>query len=277
VREAATRGLSPVRATQPGSSCAGLRLNRTRISDFPGAAARSHGNPGDTVTNFERRQPQPATGRKKPLPAAPCSVDLYWLPLGAGGWIVRLNGRIYEALSACLHRRPRRDLYHSALVVRLPEGQFAIESAPIRPSDGAERGVVGEGAVGSRWAGRLRIFRYELRCWRGGHIPDIDESVESPRQLTDDPQRAWALLALMPNVPTPVWGRDELHAGEMWNSNSFTAWLIAGSGLDADAIQPPKGGRAPGWNAGLVVARRQQEEADAKLVRRTLIRAPQSS
>jgi hypothetical protein len=80
----------------------------------------------------------------------------------------------------------------------------------------------------------------------------------------------------MPDVPTPVWGRDELHAGEMWNSNSFTAWLIARSGLDADAIQPPKCGRAPGWNAGLVVARRQQEEADAKLVRRTLVRAPQS-
>jgi hypothetical protein len=25
-------------------------------------------------------------------------VDLYWLPLGAGGHFVRLNGRIYEAL-----------------------------------------------------------------------------------------------------------------------------------------------------------------------------------
>jgi hypothetical protein len=42
----------------------------------------------------------------------------------------------------------------------------------------------------------------------------------------------------------------------MWNSNSVIAWLIARSGLDAEAIQPPTGGRAPGWNAGLVVARR---------------------
>jgi hypothetical protein len=34
------------------------------------------------------------------------------------------------------------------------------------------------------------------------------------------------------------------------------AWLIARTGLDADGIKPPAGGRAPGWNAGLVVARR---------------------
>jgi hypothetical protein len=28
------------------------------------------------------------------------AVDLYWLPLGAGGHFVRLNGRGYEALAA---------------------------------------------------------------------------------------------------------------------------------------------------------------------------------
>jgi hypothetical protein len=84
-----------------------------------------------------------------------------------------------------------------------------------------------------------------------------------PRCLTDDPVRARQLLALASSVPTPVWGRDELLAGEMWNSNSFIAWLIARSGLDADAIQPPAGGRAPGWHAGLVVARRQTPGAQA--------------
>jgi hypothetical protein len=188
-------------------------------------------------------------------------VDLFWLPLGAGGHFVRLNGRVYEAVTARLARRPVYDLYHSALEVRVPDGRFVIESAPIRPSDGPERGVVGEGAVGSRWAGRLRIFRYELRCWRDGVIPDVAEAVESPRRLTGDPARARRLLALMPSVPTPVWGRDELRAGEMWNSNSFIAWLIARSGLDAEAIQPPPGGRAPGWNAGLVVARSQEADA----------------
>jgi len=90
-------------------------------------------------------------------------VDLYWLPLGAGGHFVRLNGRVYEWLAARRDRRPRAALYHSALVVDAPEGRFTIESAPIRAADGPERGVVAEGAVGSRWAGWLRIFRHFLR------------------------------------------------------------------------------------------------------------------
>lgn len=209
----------------------------------------------------ESRRPQSAP----PTGDAFCSrqsagVDLYWLPLGAGGHFVRLNGRLYEAVAARLARRPALDLYHSALEVHLPEGRFVIESAPIRPSDGPERGVVGEGPVGSRWAVWLRIFRYELRCWRNGHIPDVSEAVESPRRLTDDPERARKLLELAPSLPTPVWGRDEMHAGEMWNSNSIIAWLIARSGLDTEAIHPPRGGRAPGWNAGLIVAQRQQQQ-----------------
>ena len=53
-----------------------------------------------------------------------------------------------------------------------------------------------------------------------------------------------------------MWGRDELGAGEMWNSNSVIAWLIAGAGVWTDAVEPPVGGRAPGWDAGLEVARR---------------------
>ena len=42
-------------------------------------------------------------------------VDLYWLPLGAGGRSVRVNGRIFEAIAARLGRREARDLYHAAL------------------------------------------------------------------------------------------------------------------------------------------------------------------
>ena len=183
-------------------------------------------------------------------------VDLYWLPLGAGGHSVRLNGRVYEAVAARLERRPARDLYHSALEVHVPEGRFVIEQAPVRDAGGAERGVVAEGAVGQRWAGRLRIFRYEVRRWRDGVIPDVAEAVESPRRLSDDPRQAQRLLELVPSVPTPVWGRDELAVGEMWNSNSVISWLIARSGMAAETIPLPAGGRAPGWEAGLVVAQR---------------------
>ena len=183
-------------------------------------------------------------------------VDLYWLPLGAGGHSVRLNGRVYEALVARLERRPPCDLYHAALEVHVPDGRFVIEMTPIADGNGRERGVVGEGAVGSRWAGRFRLFRYEVRSWCGGPIPDIDEAVESPLRLTGDRERAERVLDLVPQAPTPVWGRDECRAGEMWNSNSLTAWLIARSGLETESIRPPAGGRAPGWRAGLVVAGR---------------------
>jgi hypothetical protein len=185
-------------------------------------------------------------------------IDLYWLPLGAGGHSVRLNGRIFEWFVARLERRDRCDIYHSALEVLVPEGRFVIEQAPIRPGDSAERGVVAEGAVGSRAAGRFRLFLHEVRRWRDGTIPDVAEAVESPQRLSDDPACARRLLELVPQVPTPVWGRDELNAGEMWNSNSLISWLIARSDLEIESIQPPRGGRAPGWRAGIVMARRQQ-------------------
>ena len=101
------------------------------------------------------------------------AVDLYWLPLGAGGTSVRVNGRIFETLAASLDRRKRRDLYHSALEVHVPEARFVIEMAPAWSASTAERGVVAEGSVGTRAAGRLRPFRYEVRRWREGSIPDI--------------------------------------------------------------------------------------------------------
>jgi hypothetical protein len=110
--------------------------------------------------------------------------------------------------------------------------------------------------VGSRHAGWLRLFRYEVRCWRGGSVPDLGEAVGGPIRLTDDPRIARRLLDLVPVVPRPVWGRDELNAGEMWNSNSVTAWLIAVAGVSTDGLRPPPRGRAPGWHAGLVVAGR---------------------
>ena len=190
--------------------------------------------------------------------AAQASIELYWLPLGAGGWLVRLNGRIYEAIHAFLERRRPLDLYHSALIVRVPEGRFVIEDAwPIPDADGAARGVAVEGPVASRRMARFRVFRYEVRRWRNGVIADVNEAVASPQLLSDDLLRARRLLDLVGSLPSPVWGRDELKTGEMWNSNSVIAWLLAQSG-PTDAIRPPAGGRAPGWQAGLTTARRQQ-------------------
>jgi hypothetical protein len=80
--------------------------------------------------------------------------------------------------------------------------------------------------------------------------------VESPRRLCSDLDIARRVLRLAPEVPTPVWGRDELRTGELWNSNSVVSWLITRAGLDPSAVPLPAGGRAPGWDAGIAAARR---------------------
>ena len=127
------------------------------------------------------------------------AVDLYWLPLGAGGHFVRLNGRIYEQLAGWIQRRPAHELYRVALQVEVPEG---------------------------RRSGLAR--RARTRC-RGGRRPPA-----TPHQRHG--LRAAGARADR-QVPTPVWGRDELGTGDMWNSNSVISWAIACGGLDADDEQ----------------------------------------
>ena len=183
-------------------------------------------------------------------------IELFWLPLGAGRRSVRFDGRVYEAAVAAIDRRGRAELYHSALEVHVHGERYVIEMVPAFGRS-AGTGVVAGGAVGSPLLRRSRLFRYEVRCWRDGVIPDLAEAVESPRPLAQDPAVAERVVDLVPLTPTPTWGRDELHAGEMWNSNSVISWLLSSAGLDAPAIAPPPGGRAPGWAAGIAVARRQ--------------------
>ena len=189
----------------------------------------------------------------------PCpskAVDLYWLPLGAGTPVVAGAGRIYEAAVAARDRRPRSDLYHAALQVHLDGRRWVIESAPVWDRPEADRGVVATGPVGMAWLGRWNLFRYEVRRWRDGVIPDLAAAVDSPRRVSADRQTASRLLDCAPRFPAATWGRDEQHAGDMWNSNSLIAWLLTVSGHDVEAVAPPPCGRAPGWSSGVVVARR---------------------
>ncbi len=190
-------------------------------------------------------------------------VDLYWLPLGAGDrfHVVRGSGRLYEAILARWQHRPRHELFHCALEVGLGGERFVIEMAPVWLHKLEHRGVVVEGGVGLRWLGRWRAFRYEVRCWRGGIIPDACYAVDRPRRLSTDSASARHVLELVSGCPRVTWGRDELRAGEMWNSNSLIAWLLVRSGHDVAAIAPPAGGRAPGWLAGVRVGRAERAES----------------
>jgi hypothetical protein len=65
------------------------------------------------------------------------AVELYWIPLGAGGHSVRFNGKVYEAISARVARQPRCDIYHSALTIRVPDGFFTVEMTPVPNRRGA--------------------------------------------------------------------------------------------------------------------------------------------
>jgi hypothetical protein len=187
---------------------------------------------------------------------------LLWLPLGAdGNPAVRWGGAGYEALVARREHRAPLALFHSALQVRLDGTTWVVEMAPAWGTPAGDRGVVGEGAVGLAPLGRSRLFRYEVRRWSHGVVPDAEQAVDGPVALTASEAGARTLLALVPECPRPVWGRDQLGAGEMWNSNSMVAWLLARSGLLGPQVRPPSGGRAPGWAAGVRVAGRQRSRA----------------
>lgn len=200
-------------------------------------------------------------GAVRDSPAVGVHLDLYWIPLGAGARVVRISGKVYETVAAALKRRQRCDLYHSALVATMPDACVFIEMAPVFDDRGEpDRGVVAEGAVGSRLLGRFRVFRYEVRRWRDGFIPDLTHAM-NPIRVSDDARAIEAVLELVPRVPAVVWGRDELQTGDMWNSNSVISWVLTMAGIEAKAGGPPTNGRAPGWDAGLIVARRQSAAA----------------
>jgi hypothetical protein len=186
------------------------------------------------------------------------TLHLFWIPLGAGASVVRSSGRLYERAVATLDRRRPCALYHSALVAHVDGAVTTIEMTPIpNPTGdpGGDRGVVAEGAVGDRRLGRWRIFRYEVRRWAGGVIPDLDSAVASPVVVTADDAVVRQVLTAVAAVPTPVWGRDENRWGEMWNCNSVIAWTLTQAGVIDRAGPPPPGGRAPGWQAGVQAAR----------------------
>jgi hypothetical protein len=253
----------------------GRALGRARVrrgdEDVDRPAGRADRLPQPAAAAYRRNGTGRRPGRtamampaSSEVPAAPdrgghtsgSFVDLYWLPLGAGGHSVRINGLVYEAVAARGGGRERCDLYHSALEVRDDQERYVIEMAPVWSERAGDHGVVGEGAVGSRLLGGLRAFRYEIRRWPDGRIPDAADAVDSPQRLTDDPAVARRVLELVPMIPRLVWGRDEARTGDMWNSNSITAWLLVRSAIDADLVHVPAGGRAPGWDAGVALAKR---------------------
>src|SRR3954465_12138899 len=95
-------------------------------------------------------------------------VDLYWLPLGAGGHSVRFNGKVYEWLASRReHRRPC-DIYHSALVVHLDGVDWTVEMGPGGNVDAPPDAPACTGAGGAPGVGRLPGIPLGVRLLPGG-------------------------------------------------------------------------------------------------------------
>ena len=153
-----------------------------------------------------------------------------------------------------------------------PTGQVLRGSVDPQRVAAAARGLDGVGLSwdGARLAGQAAIRTSDRRAMttlldcartlqvrpagsRGGS--DADPSTEPIRDEGRLSDREREVLALVPAFPRLVWGRDAHGAGDMWNSNSLVSWLLARSGHDMAPLGPPRHGRAPGWQAGLVAAR----------------------
>ncbi|MEP9413398.1 hypothetical protein ABLE92_03455 [Gordonia sp. VNQ95] len=183
------------------------------------------------------------------------SVTLHWIPLGAGGRVVARCGRVYESVSArTRHERPAQPV-HAALTVVTDGSRYIIEQAPVWGAPPGDRGVRVTGPVGLRLLGRSRYFRYEIRCWRDGLIPDLAaELARCP--IPGDDRTAQRIIDATARVPAFTWGRRAPGTTQMWNSNSVAAWLLVTAGIDPPL--PPAGCHAPGWDAGRVIARSDQ-------------------
>ena len=124
--------------------------------------------------------------------AESASVDLYWLPLGAGdaSQCVRWNGRVFEALAAGYEHRERCDLYHSALEVHLDGDRFVIEMAPVWGNKEADRHHVPDtlAHADERSAGPLALGvarqRWKAGTTKSGRWPSCRESVGLPLAVT---------------------------------------------------------------------------------------------
>ena len=151
---------SSKRPARPASKLVPVWNRRLRATDSvdretPGTHARAPPTPARSEWDRSRDVAR-SEGDGTDHVARVGTVTLSWLPLGAGHHVVRGSGHIFEALSAVFQRRTHGRLYHTALEIDVPAGRFVIEMAPVPDTDGQRRGVVAEGPVGMRWAGRFR-------------------------------------------------------------------------------------------------------------------------
>lgn len=173
------------------------------------------------------------------------------------------TSRWWELMSARRDRRAPQQLVHAALELFTRGERYVIEMTPEWGQPPAASGVAATGPVGVKALGRFRMFRYVVRAWPNGVLPDREYAVAAPTSIRLRRTQAQGLLDNLPHVPLHTWGRAVPPSTDMWNSNSLIAWALCRTGVDACTLTPPVGCRAPGWIAG-VAAGTHQPYADVE-------------
>jgi len=193
------------------------------------------------------------------VPGGASWAELSWIPVGAGTRFQRASLVLYESLAAALSRRGRQQLVHAGLRGSHQGRPFTLELMPAPP--GPLSGEV-TGPVGTNWAGRFRLFRYQVCLLPNEALPDQAWAIEPPTRLSDDSAVVAAILDLSKKVPAYTWGRRRPGRAEMWTSDSAVSWILSRAGVELETVGPPPRSRAPGWQSGIVEAR-----SDGRLVR----------
>ncbi|MFN8616707.1 MAG: hypothetical protein U0837_06390 [Dehalococcoidia bacterium] len=201
-----------------------------------------------------KRQKWLAFARIAAMDSSPSSADLYWIPVGAGTRFQKASLVLYESVTAFVSRRPRQRLVHGGLVCVLDGEPFTVELMPA-PAGPNHRDEV-TGPVGAGFAGRLRLFRYQVCLLPNASLPDEQWAVEPPVRMTEDAETVRKLIEASHAVPAYTWGRRRPGHPEMWTSDSALAWILGRAGLHPEQLAVPAGCRAPGWFAGLAEAAR---------------------
>lgn len=174
-------------------------------------------------------------------------VRLWWLPVGAGGHVVTRTSRWWERWRAMREKRPPQQLFHSALEVTTDGSRYAIEMTPAWGQGSGPRGVVATGPVGLRSLGALRLFRYEVRCWRSGEIPDLAYAPAPPVDLRVTSGCAGDLITRVAEVPRLVWGAKSARRRHV---ELQLPHLLAAANLGARRRGPPASRRWQGPGVG---------------------------
>ena len=85
--------------------------------------------------------------------------------------------------------------------------------------------------------------------------------MQSPIRLMSDGAHAQSSIEVLASASKLMLGRDELGAGPMWNFDSIAAWVLTRSQIDAEAVQPPSGGKTRGWSARIRASQQSLREA----------------